>query len=169
MWIGRSSECGKTTIYNAITAAGAASYDGSKMHRAIVNIPDPRIQSLVKMYNPPKVVPAAMKIGDIPDLKVGSTSGEGRGTKLLGHRKDVEALLHVVRCFEVQNVPFEYDTIDPVRDAETVDLELIVADSQTLHNKIQRLAKKAKAGKQGIEGKEYEVPDGNIVVIRFNK
>ncbi len=138
--------CGKTTIYNAITAAGAASYDGSAMHRATVNVPDTRIQPLVEMYAPPKVVPTTMEVVDIPGIKVGSTVGEGRGAQSLGHIKDVEALLHVVRCFDDENIPFEYETIDPIRDVETVDLELMVADSQTLKNKIQRLSKKAKIG-----------------------
>ncbi len=142
--------CGKTTIFNAITAAGAASYDGSEMNRAIVNVPDPRIQPLVDMYDPQKVVPATLEVVDIPGLKAGSTAGEGRGTKLLGHIKDVDAILHVVRCFEDPSVAFEYDTIDPVRDVETVDLEMMVADSQTLQNKIERLQKKSKTGDQEI-------------------
>ncbi len=138
--------CGKTTIYNAITAAEAAIYGGSEMNRAAVNVPDPRIQPLMKIYNPPKVVPAILEVVDIHGLKAGSTGGEGHGTKLLGHIKDVDALLHVVRCFEDDNIPFEYDNIDPKRDVETVDLELIVADSQTLQNKIKRLSKKVRVG-----------------------
>ena len=139
-------ECGKTTTFNAITAAGAASYNGSEMNHAIINIPDSRIQSLVEIYKPSKIVPATLEIVDIPGLKAGSTAREGRGTKLLGHIKDVEALLHIVRCFEDENTPFEYDTINPARDVETVDLEMIIADSQTLQKKIERLAKKAFAG-----------------------
>jgi hypothetical protein len=143
--------CGKTTIYNAITAAGVASYDGSEMNRASINVPDPRIQSLVDMYKPPKIVPATLEVVDIPGLKAGSTAEEGRGTKLLGHIKDVDAILHVVRCFEDSNVPFEYDNIDPSRDVETIDLEMMVADSQTLQNKIKRLSKKTKVGdKQAV-------------------
>ena len=142
--------CGKTTIFNAITAAGAASYDGSEMNRAVVNVPDPRIQPLVDLYNPEKTVYATLEVVDIPGLKAGSTAGEGRGARLLGHIKDVDAVLHVVRCFEDDAVPFEYETIDPVRDVETVDLELMVADSQTVQNKIERLTKKAKTGDQAI-------------------
>lgn len=137
--------CGKTTIYNAITAAGALSYDGSEMNRAVVNVPDWRIQPLVEIYHSSKIVPATLELVDIPGLKTGSTSDKGRGTRLLGHIKDVEALLHVVRCFEDDSIPFEYDTINPGRDVETVDLELMVADSQTLSNKISRLSKKTSA------------------------
>ncbi len=137
--------CGKTTIFNAITAAGAGSFDGSEMNRAVINVPDTRIQPLVDMYKPAKTIPATLEVVDIPGLKAGSTAGEGRGTRLLGHIKDVDAILHVVRCFEDETVPSEYDTVDPVRDVETIDLELMVADSQTLQNKIDRLTKKAKA------------------------
>ncbi len=142
--------CGKTTIYNAITAAGAASHDGSEMNRAVVNVPDERIQPLVDMYKPAKTVPATLEVVDIPGLKAGSTAGAGRGTRLLGHIKDVDAILHVVRCFEDESVPFEYDTIDPVRDVETVEIEMMVADSQTLQNKIDRLTKKAKTGDPAV-------------------
>lgn len=138
--------CGKTTIFNAITAAGAGSYDGSEMNRATINVPDPRIQPLVEMYHPRKVAPATLEVVDIPGLKAGSTAGEGHGNKLLGHIKDVDAVLHVVRCFEDNSIPFEYDTIDPVRDIETIDLELMVADSHTLQNKIKRMSKKVHTG-----------------------
>jgi ribosome-binding ATPase len=136
--------CGKTTIYNAITAAGAASYNGSEMNRAVVAIPDRRIQALAGIYQPPKITPASLEVVDIPGLTSGSTADEGRGAKLLAHLKDVDALLHVVRCFEDQNIPFAYATTDPARDVETIDLETVVADSQTLENKINRLAKKAR-------------------------
>jgi hypothetical protein len=138
--------CGKTTIYNAITAAEAAIYGASEMNRATVNVPDPRIQPLMKIFNSLKVVPATLDVVDIHGLKAGSTGREGHGAKLLGHIKDVDALLHVVRCFEDENIPFEYDTIDPKRDVETVDLELVVADSQTVQNKIKRLSKQARVG-----------------------
>jgi len=142
--------CGKTTIFNAITAAGAASFNPSETNRAVVNVPDPRLDTLAKMYNPRKVVPATLEMVDIPGIKAGSTAGEGRGAKLLGHIKDVDAILHVVRCFEDETVPFEYATIDPTRDVETIELEMMVADSQTLQNKIDRLQKKAKAGDPDI-------------------
>ncbi len=136
--------CGKTTIFNAITAAGATSYNGSEMNRAVVNVPDQRVEPLVEMYRPPKVMLATLEIVDIPGLQAGSTAGEGRGTKLLGHIKDVDALLCIVKYFETQSC-------HPVFDVETIDLELVVADSQTLQNKITRLAKKAKNDKEIAE------------------
>lgn len=137
--------CGKTTIYNALTAAGASSYSGAEMNRAVVNIPDQRIDQLARMYNPQKVVYATLEVLDIPGLKK-SAQGDSRGSRLLAHIKDVDALLHVVRCFEDENVPFEYASIDPARDVEIIDLEMMLADIATLENKITRLAKKARAG-----------------------
>ncbi|MBN1863195.1 MAG: redox-regulated ATPase YchF [Dehalococcoidales bacterium] len=138
--------CGKTTIYNAITASGAAGYDGTEMHRVIVNVPDPRIQVLVKLYNPAKIVPATMQLVDIPGLAADSAIKPGHSSRLLSHIKDVDVLLHVVRCFEAGDTFAQGDDINPVRDVETVDLELMVADSQTLQNKIARLSKKTRAG-----------------------
>lgn len=130
--------CGKTTIYNAITAAGAASYDGAEMHSAVVSVPDARLQALAEIYHPQKIVAATLRVVDIPGLKAGSDDKSGRGSRLLAHIKDVDALLHVVRCFG--------DDINPQRDVETIDLELMVADSQTLQNKVERLGKKARFG-----------------------
>ncbi len=158
--------CGKTTIYNAITAAGAGTYDGLEMNRCVVNVPDPRIEPLVEMYAPKKVAPATLEVVDIPGLKAGSTAGAGRGTKLLSYVKDVDALLHVVRCFEDPNVPFEYATIDPARDVEAVDLELMVADSQTLQNKIDRLSKRARSGDKDAA---VEVADCEKVLAALNE
>jgi len=137
--------CGKTVIFNAITAAGASSYSNSEMNRAVVSVLDHRLERLAQMYHPRKTVAATLDVVDIPGIKA-NQGGDGRSSRLLGHIKDVEALLHVVRCFEDSSVPFEYHTIDPKRDVETVDLELIAADSATLENKINRLAKRVRAG-----------------------
>jgi len=114
------------------------------MNRAVVVIPDRRIEALADIYQPPKITPASLEVVDIPGLTSGSTAGDGRGAKLLAYLKDVDALLHIVRCFEDESVPFAHATIDPPRDVETIDLEMMVADSQTLDNKINRLAKKAR-------------------------
>lgn len=136
---------GKTVIFNAITSAGAASYGGAEMNQAVVNVPDQRLDKLAAMYQPRKVIPATLEVVDIPGLTAGSRA-DGQSSRLLGHIKDAEALLHVVRCFEDVNIPFSSETIDPVRDIETIDLELMAADSITLTNKKVRLEKKAKAG-----------------------
>jgi GTP-binding protein YchF len=133
--------CGKTTIFNAITAAGAAKYDVSEMNRAVVHVPDPRIDQLQNIFHAPKVVPALVQIVDIAGIAAGSTASQGRGTKLLGHIKDVDALLHVVQCFRK-------DSVNTVRDVETVDLEMVVADAQTVDNKIERIAKRSLGDKE---------------------
>ncbi len=138
------ASCGKTVVFNAITAAGASSSDSSGMNRAIVSVPDSRVTRLAEMYHPAKVVPSTLEIVDIPGVK--AASGGGRGFRSLGLIKDTEALLHVVRCFEDGSVPFEYPTIDPRRDVETVDLELMAADATTLENKINRIERKARSG-----------------------
>jgi ribosome-binding ATPase len=138
---------GKTTIFNAITAAGVSGYSGSEMNRAVVNIPDTRIDKLAEMYQPQKVIYATLEVVDIPGLKK-SSQGDGRGSRLLTHIKNADALINVVRCFEDENVPFEYTSIDPARDIEIIDLEMMLSDSVTLENKITRLAKKARSGEK---------------------
>ena len=140
--------CGKTVIFNAITAAGVSSYDGSEMNRAIVKLPDQRLEQLIKMYRPRKEVQANLEIVDIPGPEVGP-QGNGRGSRLLGHIKDVEALLHVTRCFKYGADPLDDETVDPVRDIEPLDLELMVADSVTLENKMDRLSKRVRGRDKG--------------------
>ena len=121
--------CGKTTIYNAITAAGAVSFDGSEMHLAVVDVPDPRIDALTKLFNPSSVVPATLKVVDIPGLEAGSTAKQGSSTRLLRHIKDVDALLHVVRCFQLANTSSWQDTTNPVCDVKAINLEVMVSDA----------------------------------------
>ena len=135
--------CGKTVIFNAITAARVSSYGGSEMNRAVVKLPDQRLERLIEMYRPRKEVSATLEIVDIPGLEVGPLRSE-RGSRLLGNIKDVEAVLHVLRCFEYGSVPLDDKTVDPVRDIETVDLELMVADSVTLEHKMNRLTKRVR-------------------------
>jgi len=98
---------------------------------------------LVDMYHPRKVVYATLEVADTPGIRADDNS---RRSRLVGSIKDVEALLHVIRCFEDEQVPFEHATIDPVRDTETVDLEMMASDSATLQNKLERIAKKARSG-----------------------
>ncbi len=138
--------CGKTCIFNAITAAGASGYGAQEANRAVIEVPDARLARLAEITGAQKQVPTTVEVIDIPGLQAGSTAGEGRGSKLLGHVKDVDALFHVVRCFERPGTGEDRVGVDPVRDIETIDIELMVADAQTLANKIERLAKKAKAG-----------------------
>ncbi len=135
--------CGKTVIFNAITAASISSYDGSELNRAVVKLPDQRLDRLIETYRPRKEVQATLEIVDIPGIEVGP-KGSGRGSRLLGHIKDVEAVVHVARCFEYGSDSLGDETTDPVRDIETLDLELMVADRVTLVNKMDRLGKRVR-------------------------
>lgn len=134
---------GKTTIFRAITAAKVPLYNSSDANRVVVEITDERIDRMVEMYHPDKVVPATLEVVDIPGIEAENSC---RSSSLLGNIKEVEALLHVVRCFEDETVLSVYPTIDPVRDVGLVDLELLAADSLTLKNKLERMAKKVRSG-----------------------
>ena len=134
-------QCGKTTVFNAITAAHASMFDAAEAHRATVAIPDERVQRLVELYSPSKVSPSTMDLVDIPGLEEGATAEGGRGSKLLTHIKEADMLIHVVRCFDNGHGP-----IQAIDDVELVDLELMAADAQTLTRKIERIARRAKSG-----------------------
>jgi hypothetical protein len=147
--IGRP-QCGKTTIFNAVTAAQASMYDAAEEHRATVEVPDPRVAKLVELYAPPKVSPTTLDLVDIPGLEEGTTAEGGRGSRLLTHVKEADMLIHVVRCFESA-----HGASTPVDDVERIDLELMSADATTLERKIERMAKRAKSGdKQAIQERD---------------
>ncbi|MBN1858324.1 redox-regulated ATPase YchF [Candidatus Bipolaricaulota bacterium] len=131
--------CGKTTLYNAVTASQEATFADGATHRAIVEAPDPRVTRLVEIYRPKKVIRAKFELIDIPGLATGDAA-DGRAGRWLAGLKEADALLHVVRCFG------DPSDIDPLGDVENVGLELLVADSATLENKINRLAKRVRAG-----------------------
>lgn len=134
-------QCGKTTVFNAITAAHASMFDAAEAHRATVAIPDGRVQQLVDLYAPAKITPSTMDLVDIPGLEEGATAEGGRGSKLLTHIKEADMLIHVVRCFENG-----HDPIAAIHDVELIDLELMAADAQTLERKIERICKRARIG-----------------------
>jgi ribosome-binding ATPase len=133
--------CGKTTVFNAITAAGASSFDAAELHRATVEVPDPRVESLVSLYLPKKVIRASVEVADIPGLATGDAASGGRASRLLTHIKEADVLIHVVRCFaSAEGEP------NPIHDVELVDLELMAADSATLERKRDRIVKRARTG-----------------------
>ena len=136
------SGCGKTTAFNALTATGALGFDGAEMHRATVEVPDSRVEQLVALQQPKKVVPATLDIVDIPGLEEGATAEGGHGSRLLTHAKEADVLVHVVRCFDSSSGVAP----DPVHDIELLDLELMAADAQTLEKKTPGLAKRVRAG-----------------------
>jgi len=144
-------QCGKTTVFNAVTSASASMFDAAEAHRATVTIPDARVQRLVEIYSPGKVSPSTMDLVDIPGLEEGATTEGGRGSKLLTHIKEADVLIHVVRCFENG-----LDPVNPINDVELIDIELMAADSVTLGRKIDRIAKLASSGdKPAIQESEH--------------
>ena len=143
---------GKSTLFNAITQAGAqaANYPFCTIEPnvGVVAVPDKRLDVLADMYHPEKYTPTTIEFVDIAGLVRGASRGEGLGNKFLSHIREVDAVVHVVRCFEDGNVVHVDGSIDPVRDAETVNLELIFADMDTLQKRIDKNARLAKADKK---------------------
>ena len=150
---------GKTTLFNCLSNSKAESsnfaFSSSKSNIGIVNVPDQRLYSLASLVNPAKIVTATVEILDIPGLTKGSSKGEGVGNKFLADIRNTDALIHVLRCFDDENLPHIEGSVDPVRDKETVDLELQIKDLESVEKKIQRLEKVAKVGdkeaKRGVE------------------
>ncbi|MDK2793491.1 MAG: ribosome-binding ATPase [Caldanaerobacter sp.] len=143
---------GKSTLFNAITKAGAecANYPFCTIEPnvGIVSVPDERLDFLAKIENPQKVVPATIKFVDIAGLVKGASKGEGLGNKFLSHIREVDAILNVVRCFEDSNIVHVEGSIDPVRDVEIINLELILADLETVERRMQKTSKLARNDKK---------------------
>jgi GTP-binding protein YchF len=141
---------GKTTIFNALSSAKAqvASYPFCTIqpNQGIVPVPDERLEKLARMLKPEKVTPMILEFWDIAGLVKGASQGEGLGNQFLGHIRNVDALAHVVRCFEAENVTHVYSTLDPKRDIEIVQTELILADLQTVEKRVSKAAHQAKVG-----------------------
>ncbi len=141
---------GKSTLFNAITKAGAecANYPFCTIEPnvGVVSVPDTRLGVLAKMYNPEKVTPAVVEFVDIAGLVKGASKGEGLGNKFLSHIREVDAVVHVVRCFEDSNIVHVDGGIDPLRDIETINLELIFSDLEVLERRIDRTRKAMKSG-----------------------
>ncbi|MBM2839647.1 MAG: hypothetical protein HW412_175 [Bacteroidetes bacterium] len=146
---------GKSTLFNAITAAGveAANYPFCTIDSNVgaVAIPDERIDVLVKMYLPAKVVPSTIEFVDIAGLVKGSSKGEGLGNKFLSHIREVDAIAHVVRCFDDPNVVHVYGSVNPRRDIEIIEAELIFKDLETLEKKLSDAQKKAKTADKKLQ------------------
>ncbi len=143
---------GKSTLFNAITKAGAqaANYPFCTIEPnvGIVNVPDNRLNVLNEMYHPKSLVPATIKFVDIAGLVRGAYRGEGLGNKFLAHIREVDAIVHVVRCFEDDNIVHVDGSVDPVRDMETINIELIFADIDTVDRRIDRARKNSKSGEK---------------------
>ena len=139
---------GKSTLFNAITRAGAESanypFCTIEPNVGVVAVPDSRLEVLGKMYNTQKITPASLKFVDIAGLVKGASRGEGLGNKFLANIRECEAIVHVVRCFSDSNVTHVDGSVDPARDIETINLELSLADLESVNKQIEKTAKKAK-------------------------
>ena len=142
---------GKSTLFNAITNAGAesANYPFCTIdpNVGVVPVPDERLARLTEMYDSAKTTPAVIEFVDIAGLVRGASKGEGLGNKFLSHIREVDAICHVVRCFEDTNVVHVDGSIDPIRDIETINLELIFSDIEILERRISKTVKLAKQDK----------------------
>ena len=143
---------GKSTLFNAITNAGAecANYPFCTIEPNVgaVPVPDERLDNLAKMYNPQKVTHAVIEFVDIAGLVKGASKGEGLGNKFLSHIRETDAICQVVRCFEDSNIIHVDGSINPVRDIETINLELVFADLETVEKRIDRASKLIKGDKK---------------------
>ncbi len=141
---------GKSTLFNAITKAGAESanypFCTIEPNVGIVAVPDERLDKLAEMYNPDKITPTVIEFVDIAGLVKGASKGEGLGNKFLSHIREVDSIVHVVRCFEDGNIVHVDGSIGPKRDVETINLELIFADLEMLERRIDRTRKNLKSG-----------------------
>ena len=141
---------GKTTIFNALTASNAQveAFTGASAdpNIAMVHVPDPRLDDLGKVNKSRKITPTTLQFVDVAGLVRGSSEGGGMGNQFLAHIREVDAVVHVVRCFEDDNVIHEDGTLNPSRDAETIHLELALADLATVDRRRERVVKLARTG-----------------------
>lgn len=153
---------GKSTLFNAITNAGAQAenypFCTIEPNTGVVMVPDQRLNVLAEMYHPKKVTPTTIEFVDIAGLVKGASRGEGLGNKFLSHIREVDAIVHVVRCFEDENIIHVDGSIDPARDIETINLELIFADMDTVQRRKEKAEKNFRGGdkKAGTEAELAE-------------
>jgi GTP-binding protein YchF len=163
---------GKSTIFNALTAAGIAAenypFCTIEPNTGIVVVPDSRLEALEDIVQSGKVVPATVEFVDIAGIVKGASQGEGLGNKFLAHIRETDAIIHVVRCFDDENVVHVDGAPDPLRDLETIEVELGLADLETLDKRLDRATRQSKSGdKTGIAEREFfttliaHISDGN--------
>ncbi len=163
---------GKSTLFNAITNAGAesANYPFCTIDPNVgtVAVPDARLDRLSEMYHPKKTTPAVIEFVDIAGLVRGASKGEGLGNKFLSHIRGTDAIVHVVRCFDDENVIHVEGGADPLRDIDIIDLELILADAEMLERRIDKTSKAAKGGDKRLLH-EVEVCKGLLAWLNDGK
>src|SRR3712207_5595551 len=150
---------GKSTLFNAITKAGAESanypFCTIEPNVGVVAVPDKRLDVLEKMYETKKKIYATVEFYDIAGLVKGASKGEGLGNKFLSHIREVEAIVHVVRCFQDDNIVHVEGSIDPIRDIETINLELILADLEVIERRYEKTVSSARSG---VKEAKIELP-----------
>jgi len=146
---------GKSTLFNALTAAGAESanypFCTIEPNTGIVPVPDPRLGKINSIIETEKILPATVEIVDIAGLVKGASKGEGLGNQFLGNIRSTDAVLHVVRCFDDADIVHVEGSVDPIRDIETIDLELMLADLESCERRLQNMTKKAKGGDEAAK------------------
>ena len=151
---------GKSTLFNAITSAKAESanypFCTIEPNVGVVDVKDERLYAVAKLYNPNKIIPASVEFVDIAGLVEGASKGEGLGNKFLSHIREVDAIVHVVRCYDNDNIIHVSGSINPQRDIEVINLELILSDLENVNKRYEKISKLAKVGEKGAS-EELEV------------
>ena len=164
---------GKSTLFNAITKQNilAANYPFATIEPNVgmVTVPDRRVDFLTEMYKPKKTIPATFEFTDIAGLVEGASKGEGLGNKFLSHIREVDAICEVVRCFEDGNITHVTGSIDPIRDVEIINLELILADLEIVENRLDKIGRKAKLANDKESKMEVSVLEKVKDVLISNK
>src|SRR6201995_714779 len=161
---------GKSTLFNALTetaAAEAADYPFCTIEPNVgrVAVPDARLEVLAKLAESEKIIPTQLEFVDIAGLVRGAARGEGLGNKFLGHIREGDASAHVLHCFEDGNVPHVEGSVDPVRDAETVETELMLADLDSLERRVLQMAKRARGGDREAKA-QLDVAETVLAALR---
>ena len=150
---------GKSTLFNAITNAGAQSanypFCTIEPNVGVVSVPDERLEKLKEIYNPDKFTPAVIEFVDIAGLVKGASKGEGLGNKFLSNIREVDAIVHVVRCFESSDIIHVEGSVDPARDIETINLELIFSDMEIVARRLDKAQKVAKGDKSALKEVDF--------------
>ncbi len=152
---------GKSTLFNCLSNAKAQSanfpFCTIEPNVGVITVPDDRLTKLVEMCNPRSVVPATVEIVDIAGLVKGASKGEGLGNKFLANIRETDAILHVLRCFDDDNITHVDGSVDPVRDKEIIDYELLIKDLETVESRIAKTQKQAQTGGDKVAKMQYEV------------
>lgn len=149
---------GKSTLFNCLSNAKAQSanfpFCTIEPNIGVVNVPDPRLEKLEELVNPEKVIPATVEIVDIAGLVKGASKGEGLGNQFLGNIRETDAILHVLRCFDNDNIVHVDGSVDPIRDKETIDMELQLRDLESVEKKLDKVKRAAKTGNKEAQKEE---------------